>query len=299
MLLLTPRLRGPRLVISVRSHARGLWADLHRDIKASNVLLDEALHAKVADFGTSRLVPRQGEALSLYVGTPIYLAPECIKHVYRMQSEEQAREREGEGSSALLAACDAKSDVFSFGVMLWELTHGTRVFEGLGTEQVMRKVVAGGRPEMRLRADFECFEGLMRSAWQQEPRLRPSMGECVTQLGHILQRPEMSTGIAAGVAVAISCLRDADAAGDSSSQTPEERITQNVTARSGDILLEGEPHHTAKLGSDWVPAGGWIPPTSSTNESPAATRENTGRSRYMSRELGTIEARAQRVSIHR
>ncbi|XP_077221498.1 lysM domain receptor-like kinase 3 [Tasmannia lanceolata] len=89
----------------IHDHTKARY--VHRDIKTSNILLDEGLRAKVADFGLAKLVERSGDddcCVTRLVGTPGYLPPESV-HELQMTS---------------------KSDVFAFGVVLAELITGQK-----------------------------------------------------------------------------------------------------------------------------------------------------------------------------
>jgi hypothetical protein len=89
------------------AHRQGI---VHRDIKPSNILLDAAGHVKVADFGIAKMAGQNTELTiaGSVMGSPQYLSPEQIR-----------------GDEL-----DGRSDIFSLGVVLYELLSGRRPFDG-------------------------------------------------------------------------------------------------------------------------------------------------------------------------
>jgi serine/threonine-protein kinase len=98
------------------AHAQGV---VHRDIKPANILLREGGGVKVTDFGISRLDTTQLTQDGAVIGTPSYMSPEQCR---------------GEGT-------DAQSDLFSAGVVLFEMLAGRRPFPGRSYAEVAHRLL--------------------------------------------------------------------------------------------------------------------------------------------------------------
>jgi tetratricopeptide (TPR) repeat protein len=82
---------------------------VHRDLKPQNIMIDEKGNAKIMDFGIARSVEAPGvTATGMIIGTPDYISPE-----------------QAEGEEA-----DQRSDIYSLGIMLYEMVTGTVPFKG-------------------------------------------------------------------------------------------------------------------------------------------------------------------------
>ena len=119
----TVRIIGQVLDALECAHAAGI---VHRDIKPSNILLTKDLTAKLADFGIARVGGSDLTRVGDMIGTPSYMSPE----------------------QCLGTEVDARSDIFSAGVVLHELLTGSRAFAGGSMIETVRRVVDGPTPPL-------------------------------------------------------------------------------------------------------------------------------------------------------
>ncbi|MDP6539154.1 MAG: serine/threonine-protein kinase [Planctomycetota bacterium] len=150
---------------------------IHRDLKPSNILIDEHGRPRVADFGLARVTDE--EALSVsgdFVGTYAYMSPEQIL----------ARRR----------SVDRRTDIFSLGVILYELACLRRPFEGDTSHQIAQKILHDEAPDPRLvrskiPTDLAVICG---KALEKSPDRRyPTMAEIAADLRrHLADEPIMA-----------------------------------------------------------------------------------------------------------
>ncbi|XP_045692561.1 ankyrin repeat and protein kinase domain-containing protein 1 isoform X2 [Phyllostomus hastatus] len=148
---------------------------LHLDLKPGNILLDSHMHVKISDFGLSKWMEQstrmQYIERSALRGTLSYIPPEMF-----LESNK---------------APGPKYDVYSFGIVIWEILTQKKPYSGLNMMNIIVRVAAGLRPSLHFVSDkwpgeAQQIVDLMRCCWDQDPKKRPCFPDITVETDMLL-----------------------------------------------------------------------------------------------------------------
>ncbi|KAF0503054.1 kinase-like protein [Gigaspora margarita] len=139
-------------------HKNGI---IHRDLHSKNILInnDKIL---IADFGISKHV-NDTSTTSTFQGMPAYTEPQCF-----LKSDIKVKR-------------DRKSDIYSLGVLLWELTSGRPPFKNLPNHAIILEISKNKREKVIPGTPTDYTE-LYKSCWTSDPDKRPTLEKILTEL---------------------------------------------------------------------------------------------------------------------
>ena len=153
---------------------------IHHDLKTLNILLtseisqtnsNEHISIKICDFGLSQIISKDSKTPGLKgIGSVQWMAPETLQ----VNTADNINE---------------KVDVYSFGIIIWEIWARTQPYKDMDVSQVINYVVnENGRPDLDLIKKEEMPEGLlglfelMEKCWNKDPNSRPDFSEILETL---------------------------------------------------------------------------------------------------------------------
>ena len=143
------------------AHAKGI---MHRDIKAANLMVTPRGQVKVLDFGLAKIARQEGEPAGIDVSTSIQTAPGRIMGTLQYMSPEQVLGKE----------LDARTDLFSLGVVLYETTTGRLPFSGGQASEVTDRILHA-QPEALGRFNYDVpgeLERIIRKCLEKDRERR-------------------------------------------------------------------------------------------------------------------------------
>ena len=145
---------------------------IHNDLKSLNVLVRHCganWELKLTDFGLSKIKQETARFTNTPQGTTEWMAPEVL---------------ESKG-------CSKKSDIYAYGIVLWEIVSRQIPFKGLNTPQIITKVIVHKERPPIPRETPSLLVGLMSSCWSESREKRPTIERVITQLEALPLKKEL------------------------------------------------------------------------------------------------------------
>eukprot|EP00250_Pteridium_aquilinum_P017457 c23635_g1_i1 orf=1242-4211(+) len=156
---------------------------IHRDLRASNILVDDStvrefldeghVRVKLCDFGMAKAKRNSSKLFSSMKGSTYWRAPEVF-------SDADSFER---GETSKKSYTD-KVDVYSFAMTCYEILTGRIPFEGTQRKEILRFIMNGGRPDLPPSCP-SLISDYIRRCWDSDDTRRPSFKEICRVLRHV------------------------------------------------------------------------------------------------------------------